>query len=168
MRKTTVKSFCSSFFSPKSIATFILPAAVVCAVGLIVDTAYPRSSGGISLPSSTVTESRPDGAGSSGEWETVVMRVTAYCACRKCCGRYSDGKTASGHKIRQGDVFVAADKKYSFGTEMIISGYNDGKPVEVLDRGGVIRGNRLDVFFNSHKTALKWGVKYLEVKLRRE
>ena len=102
------------------------------------------------------------------EWETAVMRVTAYCPCRKCCGKYSDGKTASGHKIRRGDVFVAADKKYSFGTEMIIPGYNDGKPVEVLDRGRVIRGNRLDVFFNSHKTALKWGVKYLEVKLRRE
>lgn len=94
------------------------------------------------------------------------MRVTAYCACRICCGRYSDGKTASGHKIRRGDVFVAADKKYSFGTEMIIPGYNDGKVVKVLDRGRVIRGNRLDVFFNSHKTARKWGVKYLEVKVR--
>jgi len=38
--------------------------------------------------------------------------------------------------------------------------------VKVLDRGGAIRGSRLDVFFHSHQEALKWGVKYLDVKVR--
>jgi 3D (Asp-Asp-Asp) domain-containing protein len=96
----------------------------------------------------------------TNQWETVRMRVTAYCACRRCCGKFADGITASGHKIRRGDTFAAADKKYSFGTEMIVAGYNNGKPIKVLDRGGAIRGNKLDVFFNSHRTARKWGVKY--------
>jgi len=104
----------------------------------------------------------------SSEWQTVQMRVTAYCPCPKCCGQYSDGVTASGLKIQPGDVFVAADKRYSFGTEMIISGYNNGQPVKVLDRGGAIRGNRLDVFFHSHQDALEWGVRYLDVKVHRE
>ena len=104
----------------------------------------------------------------SGEWQTIRMRVTSYCPCRKCCGRYSNGVTASGHKIRPGDSFISADKKYPFGTEMIIAGYNSGQPVKVLDRGGVIRDNRLDVFFDSHKEALEWGVRDLDVKLRRK
>lgn len=104
----------------------------------------------------------------SGEWQSVQMRVTAYCPCPKCCGRYSDGETACGHKILPGDALVAADKKYPFGTEMVISGYNGGEPVKVLDRGGAIYENRLDVLFLSHEEALEWGVKYIDVKIRRE
>ena len=111
------------------------------------------------------TRSTGDDYGTGGEWQTERMRVTAYCACSKCCGENANGITACNYKIKEGDVFVAADKKYPFGSEVVIPGYNDGKPVEVLDRGGLIRGNRLDVFFPSHKEALKWGVKYLDVKI---
>ncbi|GEM_PF-1463142 len=96
---------------------------------------------------------------------TVKMRVTAYCTCPKCCGQYSDGYTANGHRVRQGDRFVAADPKYHFGTEMVVPGYNNGQTVEVLDRGGVIKGDRLDVFFNCHQEALEWGVQYLDVEI---
>ena len=103
-----------------------------------------------------------------GKWKTIPMRVTGYCTCPKCCGRFSDGITASGHKVKAGDVFVAADKKYLFGTEMIIEGYNNSKPVKVLDRGGAIYGNRLDAFFGSHKEALEWGVRYINVKIRQD
>ena len=103
----------------------------------------------------------------SEQWQTVRMRVTGYCACRKCCGRFADGITACGHKIKRGDAFVAADKKYSFGTEMIVAGYNNDQPIKVLDRGGAIRGNKLDLFFHSHKQAMQWGVKYIDVKIRR-
>jgi len=100
------------------------------------------------------------------EWESIRMRVTAYCPCPKCCGQYSDGVTACGYKIRPGDTFVAADRRYSFGTEMLIPGYSNGRAVKVLDRGGAIKGNRLDVFFGTHQEALEWGVKYLEVSVR--
>jgi len=104
----------------------------------------------------------------SPKWQVVRMRVTGYCTCPKCCGKYSDGVTASKHHIRPGDTFVAADKFYRFGTEMIIPGYNNDRPVEVKDRGRVIKGNRLDVFFNSHETAKKWGTRYLDVLVRVE
>ncbi len=100
------------------------------------------------------------------EWESIEMRVTAYCPCPKCCGQYSDGVTACGYKIRPGDTFVAADRRYSFGTEMLIPGYSNSRAVKVLDRGGAIKGNRLDVFFATHQEALEWGVKYLEVSVR--
>lgn len=92
-----------------------------------------------------------------------LMRVTAYCPCPKCCGQYGWGyRTASGHKIKAGDRFVAAPKNYKFGTMIDVPGY--GK-VPVLDRGGAIKGNRLDVYFDDHKTALQWGVKYLKVEV---
>ena len=98
--------------------------------------------------------------------KTVLMRVTAYCACPKCCGEYSDGITASGHKIKAGDTFVAADGRYAFGSEMVIEGYNGGKAVKVLDRGGAIKGDKIDVFFGSHQEALEWGVRYIKVRIQ--
>lgn len=108
------------------------------------------------------------GSGSDAEnWETVHMRVTAYCPCTKCCGEYAQGITASGYKIGEGDHLVAADKRYVFGTRMIIPGYGSSEPVEVLDRGGAIVGDKLDVFFATHQEALEWGVRYLDVKVLR-
>jgi len=100
------------------------------------------------------------------EWQTIRMRVTAYCPCPKCCGEYSDGITACGHKVHAGDTFVAADSRFAFYTDMIIEGYNNSHPVKVLDRGGAIKGNKLDVFFMTHQEALEWGVHYIDVKVR--
>lgn len=99
-------------------------------------------------------------------WQVVRMRVTGYCSCAKCCGKYADGVTASNHRIQKGDVFVAADKFYRFGTDMIIPGYNNAKPVEVRDRGRAIKGNKLDLYFDTHSRAQKWGVKYLDVLVK--
>ena len=104
--------------------------------------------------------------------ELVRMRVTAYCPCEKCCGKWSDGITASGHEIKLYDRFVAADKKYQFNTLMYIPGYTYTNIYKfsclvsftpVLDRGGAIKGNRIDVYFDTHQKALNWGVQYLDV-----
>jgi 3D (Asp-Asp-Asp) domain-containing protein len=102
-----------------------------------------------------------------GTWDTIRMKVTAYCPCARCCGKHADGITANGHHIRWGDKFVAADKMFRFGRKVIIPGYNDGRPVEVRDRGSAIKGYHIDVFFNSHARAKRWGVKYLYVKIKR-
>ncbi len=99
-------------------------------------------------------------------WIIVKMNVSAYCPCEKCCGIFADDITASGLRIAPGDVFVAAPKKYPFGTEMVIEGYAGGKVVKVEDVGGAIKGNKLDLFFDSHKKALIWGRKQVDVKVR--
>lgn len=93
-----------------------------------------------------------------------LYKVTAYCACSKCCGAWADGYTASGHKISKGDRFVATPSSIPFGTRLRIAGYAEGQSVRVLDRGGAIKGNRLDVYFDTHQEALNWGVKYIEVE----
>ena len=95
---------------------------------------------------------------------TVKMMVTAYCACPKCCGPDAIGLTASGKDVSYNSgKFVAADKQFAFGTNLVIPGYNDNKPVEVQDRGGAIKGNKLDVFFPTHQEALEWGRRVLDV-----
>lgn len=94
----------------------------------------------------------------------TLWRVTAYCPCSECCGTDSAGITASGHRIREGDRFVAAPLEIPFYTRLVIPGYAGGLPVPVLDRGGAIKGKRLDVFFPTHQEALNWGIKHLEVR----
>ena len=91
-----------------------------------------------------------------------LTRVTAYCPCRKCCGRWADGITASGKPVTfNGGRFVAAPRGVPFGTMVTIPGYGT---VPVLDRGGAIKGNRIDVFFPTHRAALAWGVRNLRVR----
>ena len=103
------------------------------------------------LPSTSSDES-------SGE-KTKIYKITAYCPCAKCCGK-ATGRTASGTMATAGRT-VAAPKNFSFGTKISIN----GKTYVVEDRGGAIKGNRIDLFVNSHSEALRWGVKYLPVKV---
>lgn len=105
------------------------------------------------------------------EWDWRRMMVTAYCQCERCCSAaYSDGVTASGHPVTyNGGIFAAAPPDVPFGTVLNVPGY--GEIVPVIDRGGSIRGNKLDVFFaddpdepgSGHSKALEWGRRMLDV-----
>ena len=88
------------------------------------------------------------------------VKVTAYCPCPKCCGEYSDGITASGYIIQPDNKFCAADPIIPFGKVLDIPGYGI---VPVLDRGGKIKGNKIDVFYSTHEEALIWGNQELEI-----
>jgi len=90
--------------------------------------------------------------------EDQEYKVTAYCPCEKCCGIYADGITASGYRIKKGDKFCASP--LPFNTLLKIPGYGI---VPVLDRGGAIKENCIDVYFDTHQEALNWGVQYLKV-----
>ena len=80
------------------------------------------------------------------------MIITAYCPCEKCCGK-TNGITSIGTKAKQGRT-VAVDPRYiPYGTEIII----DGQTYIAEDCGGAIKGNRLDIYFESHSEALNFG-----------
>ena len=100
--------------------------------------------------------SRDKGGKGKPKAETYV--ITAYCPCVKCCGKI-DGITASGVKAVEG-VTVAMDKSIPFGTKIYIDGV--GERI-VQDRGGAIKGNRIDLFFNDHQSALNFGRQTREV-----
>ncbi len=169
--KNSAKNFVEQYLKPSTIIIIALTAANIFMLASVFGFDIELVSSEIPLLITTTGQdhsyNRFAGNGRKkydAGWRTVRMRVSAYCPCRKCCGKHSDGVTASAHRIRRGDMFVAADNKYDFKTRFVIPGYNESKPVEVLDRGGAIRGNRLDVFFHSHKEAMEWGLKYMDVK----
>ena len=84
-------------------------------------------------------------------------RLTAYCGCEKCCGQWSKyNLTASGTTPQQGRT--VACNSLEFGTELVIN----GNKYVVEDRGGM-KGNTIDIYFNSHEAALAFGVQYAKV-----
>jgi hypothetical protein len=62
------------------------------------------------------------------------------------------------------DGTIAADTRYyPFGTRMYVPGYGYGR---VEDRGGAIKGpKRLDLYYDSHRAARRWGRKTIEVEI---
>jgi len=91
---------------------------------------------------------------------STIMKVTGYCSCKICCGKYADGITASGYKLRKGNKLCAAN--FPFCTVLKIPGYGIAP---VLDRGGAIKEGCIDVYFDTHQEALDWGVRYLKVRI---
>ncbi len=107
---------------------------------------------GENLPNTKVSSNETEG-------KTKIYKITAYCSCAKCCGK-TNGITASGRKAKAGRT-IAAPRGFKFGTKLSIN----GKTYIVEDRGGAIKGNRIDLYVNSHSEALRWGVRYLPVKI---
>lgn len=85
--------------------------------------------------------------------------ITAYCPCEKCCGEYADGLTASGTVATEGRTCAVDPDVIPLGTEIEI----DGVKYIAEDVGGAIKGNRIDICFNDHRSALQYGVKCREV-----
>lgn len=96
---------------------------------------------------------------------TIMMTVTAYSPDARSCGKWADGITASNYSVwTNGMRLVAADTKLlPMGTLLSVPGYADGDVVPVLDRGGAIKGRRLDVLYPTHEIARKWGVQRIPV-----
>ena len=82
----------------------------------------------------------------TGEWVYIGRYyITGYDICVACCGK-TDGITASGVKAEVGRT-VAAPSSFAFGTRLLIDGIGE-RIVE--DRGGAIKGNKIDVLCNNH------------------
>ncbi|MCA9281952.1 MAG: 3D domain-containing protein [Phycisphaeraceae bacterium] len=93
------------------------------------------------------------------------MTVTAYSPDARSCGEFADGRTASMKSVwTNGGCLVAADSKVlPIGSLVTVPGYAGDMVVPVLDRGGKIKGTRLDVLYPTHEIALSWGVQRLPV-----
>lgn len=86
----------------------------------------------------------------------LTMRVTAY--------THTGNRTATGTWPGRGTVAVDP-RRIPLGTPMYIEGYGFGV---ATDTGGAIKGNRLDVFLETEKNALKWGKKTVKVQILRK
>ena len=88
--------------------------------------------------------------------------ITAYCTCKICCGIYSGhNRTASGTVPTTNRTIAVDTNVIPFGTKVVFN----GQVYVAEDKGGAINGNRIDLFFYTHKEALNWGKKTMEVYL---
>lgn len=97
--------------------------------------------------------------------KAMYVTATGYCPCNICTGSYDGSRTASGAPTRAYHT-IATPKTFSFGTEFFIPYFSkaSNKGIFVVeDRGGAIKGNRIDVFFNTHNEALKFGRRTLKI-----
>ena len=88
-----------------------------------------------------------------------TFKLTAYCSCVECCGK-SDGITASGTKVTAGRTVAVDPSKIPYGTNLMING-NSNYIAE--DCGGAVKGNVIDIYFDSHSEAMNFGVQYAKV-----
>lgn len=92
------------------------------------------------------------------------FKITHYCPCSKCCGKWADGITATGTTAEEGRTIAVDPSVIPYGSEVIIRYENGTEGIYTAeDCGGAIKGNKIDVFMDSHQAALIEGVKYGEV-----
>lgn len=103
------------------------------------------------------------------EWENIgEFKITAYCSCEKCCGVWAENRpngvvyTASGEKAEAGKTIAVDTSVIPFGTEVKI-----GDVIYTAqDTGSAVKGNVIDVYYDSHEEALNHGAKYQKVEVR--
>ncbi|MEJ9232004.1 ubiquitin-like domain-containing protein [Peribacillus butanolivorans] len=91
----------------------------------------------------------------------IYVSSTAYTAsCKGCSGVTSTGVDL---KSNPGAKIIAVDPSViPMGSKVYVEGY--GYAV-AADKGGAIKGNRIDVFFSSKNDAYRWGVKKVKIRV---
>lgn len=105
--------------------------------------------------------------------ELGEFKTTAYCTCIKCCGIWS-----AEHPSRVGTDYVqrtksgtipTADRTVSvdpdvipLGTVLII----DGHEYIAEDTGSAVKGNVIDIYFDSHELAVEYGVQMKTIYIK--
>lgn len=92
---------------------------------------------------------------------SVVMHASAYDPGPRSCGRHATGRTCTG--MRAGYGVVAVDPRViRLGTRLYIEGY--GYAI-AGDRGGAIKGSRIDLGYNTYHAAKRFGRKHVKVHI---
>jgi len=102
-----------------------------------------------------------------------IFELTAYCLCARCCGIWSAEhpsrigtgfvqRSASGTIPQAGRTIAVDTSVIPFGTYVKINGH-----VYIAeDRGGAIRGNKIDILKPDHETAMRFGRQRAEVFIK--
>lgn len=105
--------------------------------------------------------------------ELGEFKTTAYCTCVKCCGIWS-----AEHPSRVGTDYVQRTKSGTIpttdrtvsvdpnviplGTVLII----DGHEYIAEDTGSAVKGNVIDIYFDSHERAVEYGVQMKTIYIK--
>lgn len=101
------------------------------------------------------------------------FKLTAYCSCSKCCGKWADNRPVdeNGDEIVVGSTGERLTANYSIAVDPKVIPYGtvveiNGHDYKAQDCGGGIKGNRIDVYFNDHQEALKFGRQKADVYIK--
>lgn len=100
--------------------------------------------------------------GATGErGRTLDMVATGYDNSYECNYPYAGGLSYTGQPLARG--IVATDPNViPMGTRLYVEGYGEAI---AADQGNAIRGNRIDLYFDSKWEALNWGMKNIKVTI---
>lgn len=96
------------------------------------------------------------------QYKEMEVQASAYTDTSEECGK-EDGITASGTQATEG-ITVAASSELPFGTQILIPSL--GMTLTVEDRGSAIKGNKIDIFFDTKEEAIVFGRKNLHVIIK--
>lgn len=87
-----------------------------------------------------------------------TFKTTAYCPCYQCSEGW--GRQTSSGAIATANHTVAVDRRViPIGTKLLIN----GQEYVAQDVGGGVKGNHIDIFFNTHGETKQHGVRNAEV-----
>ena len=89
------------------------------------------------------------------------FKITHYCSCEKCSGQWGN-LTATGVRAKAGHTIAVDPRVIPYGSVVLI----DGHEYVAEDTGGAIKGERIDIYCDSHQEASDRGVIYKEVLLK--
>lgn len=89
-----------------------------------------------------------------------IYTISHYCDCPICTGTQKGSRTVSGIKPKEGRTIACDGKILKMGDIVYIENYG----IRICeDKGGAIKGNRIDVYIKEHKKALNMGIKKARV-----
>lgn len=95
--------------------------------------------------------------------------LTAYCPGRCCCGKWASGYTATGTLATEGRTIAVDPKVIPYGTHVLLIWPNGTQRSYIVeDCGSGVNGNHIDVFFDDHQAARRFGVQSAMVYLEAE
>ena len=89
------------------------------------------------------------------------FKLTAYCPCAECNGKWVGELTASGTELTVGRTIAVDPDVIPLGSIVDINGFQ----YVAEDTGSAIKGNRIDILFSNHAEALDFGVQYAPVSI---
>ena len=89
-----------------------------------------------------------------------AFKTTAYCPCRKCSGGWG-GRTSTGTIATANHTISVDPRVIPYGSRIMINGV----VYTAEDCGGGVKGNHIDIFYNTHGETRAYGTRSVEVYL---
>lgn len=106
------------------------------------------------------TDPEEDSHNHNGLQSLGIFRTTGYCPCYRCSEGWGR-RTSTGATATASHTVAVDPRVIPYGTKLMI----EGVIYTAEDRGGGVKGNHIDIFFDSHTQTRQHGSRQQEVFL---